>query len=60
MTGQRISLADGIRHVVNIAGATHVEIRLTADEAIKLARAVEFAGELMGGWPVGKVKGRVE
>ena len=60
MTGQRIGLADGIRHVINVAGATHVEIWLTADEAIKLARAVEFSGELMGGWPVGKVMGSVE
>ena len=60
MTGQRIGLADGIRHVVNVAGATHVEIRLTADEAIKLARAVEFSGELMGVRPVGVVVGRVQ
>lgn len=61
MTGQRLGLADQIRHVVNVAGATHVEIRLTADEAIKVARAVEFGGELLSDcMPVGTVTGRVE
>ena len=61
MTRQRIGLADGIRHVVNVAGATHVEIRLTADEALKVARAVELGGEMLGNCrPVGTVTGRVE
>ena len=61
MTRQRIDLADGIRHVVNVAGATHVEILMTADEAMKLARAVDLAGEMLGNCrPVGTVTGRVE
>ena len=61
MITHSIGLADQIRHVVNVAGATHVEIRLTADEALKVARAVELGRELLDNCrPVGTVVGKVE
>ena len=61
MITHSIGLADQIRHIVNVAGATHVEIRLTAAEAIKVARAVELGSELLADCkPVGTVAGKVE
>ena len=61
MSTHSIGLADQIRHVVNVGGATHVEIRLTATEAIKVARAVELGRELLDNCkPVGTVVGSVE